>query len=280
MFNRKIDGCKNNPENSSTIKVGIHIASDFSMSTILSFKSIEKKHDVYSGKDSMKKFCESLREHAMKINNFKKKKLKLLTNEQQESYENIKICYICKEKFENKYVKDKKYCKVRNHCHYTVEYRGAANGTCNLKYSVPKKIPIVFHNGSNYDYHFNHKRVSRIIYKKFNCLGRNTEKCTIFTVLIEKEVTRIDKNGEEVTKNISYILPFIDDARIMASLLSNLVNNLSGGIHKIKCKYGHDDKKCQTSGIKYEVCDCFLEYANFNNDLIKYKGLYCNKNYQ
>ena len=64
-----------------------------------------------------------------------------------------------------------------------------------------------------------------------------------FTVPIEKEVTRIDKNGEEITKNISYILQFIDSARFMTSLLSSLVNNLSGGIHRIKCKYGHDDKK-------------------------------------
>ena len=56
----------------------------------------------------MKKFCESLKEHAMKIINFKKKKIKLLTNMQHESYENIKICYIFKEKLENKYLKDKK----------------------------------------------------------------------------------------------------------------------------------------------------------------------------
>ena len=54
------------------------------MSTILSFKSLESKHDVYRGKDCMKKFCESLREHAMEIINFKKKKMKLLTKEQQE----------------------------------------------------------------------------------------------------------------------------------------------------------------------------------------------------
>ena len=60
--------------------------------------------------------------------------MKLLTKLQQESYKNAKISHICKEKFENKYLKDKKY-----------QY--------NLKYSVPKKIPIVFHNGSNYDYH-------------------------------------------------------------------------------------------------------------------------------
>ena len=69
------------------------------------------------------KFCEFLREHAAKIINFKKKKMKLLRKEQQESYENAKICYICKEKLENKYFKDKKYCKVRDHCQYTVEYR-------------------------------------------------------------------------------------------------------------------------------------------------------------
>ena len=47
--------------------------------------------------------------------------MKLLTKEQQESYENAKICYICKEKSENKYLKDKKYRKVRDHCHYTGE---------------------------------------------------------------------------------------------------------------------------------------------------------------
>ena len=45
--------------------------------------------------------------------------MKLLTKEQQESYENTKIRYMCKEKFENKYLKDKIYRKVRDHCHYT-----------------------------------------------------------------------------------------------------------------------------------------------------------------
>ena len=108
------------------------------MSTISSFTSIENEHDVYRGKDRMKKFCEALREHGMKIINFKKKKLKLLTKEQQESYENAKICYICKEKFENKYLKDKKNCRVRNHYHYTGEYRGAVHSILNLKYSLPK----------------------------------------------------------------------------------------------------------------------------------------------
>ena len=109
----KIDGCKNNPENSSTSKVSEHIPSDFSMSTISSFKSIQNKNDVYAGKDFIKKFCESLREHTVKIISFKKKKVKLLTKEQQESHKHVKICYIGIKKIENKYEEDKKYPRVR-----------------------------------------------------------------------------------------------------------------------------------------------------------------------
>ena len=56
----------------------------------------------------------------------------MLTKELQESYENKKTCYTCQEKFENKFCKDKKYFKVRDHCHYTVEYRGASHSICNL----------------------------------------------------------------------------------------------------------------------------------------------------
>ena len=44
--------------------------------------------------------------------------------------------------------------KVRDHCHYTGKYRGAAHSICNLHDKIPKEIPIVFHNGSTYDYHF------------------------------------------------------------------------------------------------------------------------------
>ena len=51
----------------------------------------------------------------------------------------MKLCYIYKERFENKYLNDKKYCKVRDHCHYAGEYRGAVHSICNLKYNVPKK---------------------------------------------------------------------------------------------------------------------------------------------
>ena len=56
-------------------------------------------------------------------------------------------------KFEDKYVTDKKYHKVRDHCHYTSEYRGAAHSIRNLRYSLPKAIIIIFQNGSNYRYY-------------------------------------------------------------------------------------------------------------------------------
>ena len=51
-------------------------------------------------------------------------------------------------------MKDKKYCKVRDHYHYTGEFKGATHSICNLKQSVSKKFPIDFHNGSRYDFHF------------------------------------------------------------------------------------------------------------------------------
>ena len=65
----------------------------------------------------------------------------------------------------------------------------------------------------------------------------------------------------------------------MASSLPNLANNLSEGFHRIKCKFGHH-KKCETCGIKYKHCDCFLKYTNFQDDLIECKCLICNKNCQ
>ena len=98
-----------------------------------------------------------------------------------------------------------------------------------MKFSLPKKILIVFHNGFNYDYYFI-KKLAEEFKIQFTCLGENTEKCATFTVPIETEVKRIDQNGEKITKNVYYILQFIDSTRIMGSSLSNLVNNFSEGI--------------------------------------------------
>ena len=64
----------------------------------------------------------------------------------------------------------------------------------------------------------------------------------------------------------------------MASSLSKLVNNLSEGIHEIKCKYKHDDKKDETCRIKYKDFHCFLESTNFKDNLTQYRCFCCNRN--
>ena len=74
---------------------------------------------------------------------------------------------------------------------------------------------------------------------------------------------------KKLQKNISDILQLIGCAMLISSSLLNLVNNLSEGIHKNKYKCGHDDKKCETCGIIYKVCDCFVEYTNLKNNLIE-----------
>ena len=127
---------------------------------------------------------------------------------------------------------------------------------------MPRKIPIVFHNGSNYDYHFIIKELAEECKKQFTCLGENTIKYITLIVPVEKEVTRIDDSGEKNTKNIFYILQFIDSVRCMVSSLSNLVNYLSEGIHRVKCKYEHNKKKFETCAIKCE------------NDIVMFSTIY------
>ena len=68
----------------------------------------------------------------------------------------------------------------------------------------------------------------------------------------------------------------------MEGSLSKLVNNLSQGLCRIKCKLEQNDKTCETCEIRYKHCDCFLEYTDFKDDLIEQKYLTksCNKIYQ
>ena len=106
---------------------------------------------------------------------------------------------------------------------------------------MPNEIPVVFHNDSNY--------------KNLKFLGKIQKRTNLLFVPIEKEVLKIDKDGNESVVTISYKIKFIDIARFMASSLSNLVGNLIEEIHKTKCK----------------DCDCFLKYESFKGNLIKYK---------
>ena len=70
----------------------------------------------------------------------------------------------------------KLYDKVKDHCHYTGKFRGAAHNICNLRYKTPKKIPVVFHNGSTHDYHFVINQLSKEFKGQLECLGENTGK--------------------------------------------------------------------------------------------------------
>ena len=86
-----------------------------------------------------------------------------------------------------------------------------------------------------------------------NVFGENTEKYKTFSIPIEKEVTKINKDGHESVVTILCKIKFIDSVRFMATSLSSLVDNLTEGIHKFKCK----------------GCDCFLEFESVKDNLIK-----------
>ena len=110
------------------------------------------------------------------IIDFEKKKMLPLRKEELKSYQDAKVCYICGKTILKKLFKNINYQKVRDHCHFTGKYRGAAHSICNLKFNVPNEIPVVFQNGSNYYYHFIIKELANEFERQFECLGENTEK--------------------------------------------------------------------------------------------------------
>ena len=136
----KMSTCQNDPNKSSTTKINKHTPSGYSIFTNCSFDESKNKISYYREDDCMKKFCKDLREHVTKIINYEKKKMISLTTEEKVHYNKQKVCYICKKEFDNS---DKKQQKVRDHCHYTDKYRGAAHNICNLRYKVSKEIPVV-----------------------------------------------------------------------------------------------------------------------------------------
>ena len=103
-----------------------------------------------------------------------------LTKKEEKRHNEQEVCYIFKKEF-NADDNDKKHHKVKDHCHYTRKYRGAAHNICNLRYKIPKEIPIVFHNGSTFDYHFIIKGLVKESDGKFECLGENTEIHDVFS---------------------------------------------------------------------------------------------------
>ena len=196
-----------------------------------------------------------------------------LTTDDAFLYESQKVCYICKRGF--CYYKKKKefkiYQKVRDHCHYTGKFRGAAHSICNLRYKVPKEIPVKIHNDSKYDYHFIIKKLAQEFRgEEFERLGENTAKYISFSVPIKKE------HDNDIGETITYKIKFIDTCRFMPSKLSNLVDNLSV-INNKDCKKCMERKniksECEFIGLKnnrlnYRCKECNRESVKSINDLI------------
>ena len=186
-----------------------------------------------------------------------------LTKKEDRKYNKQEVCYICKKGFstDDNY---KKYHKVRDHCHYTGKYRSVAHDIYNLRYKIPKEIPAVFHNGSTYDYHFIIKELAEEFEGEFECLGENTEKYIIFLVPIKKELTKKDKNGNDKITKISPKIKFIDSYRFMSTSLSNLVSNLSEGLHNDRC-------------IDCKFC---LDYMTTKDEQLIFRCFRCKKSYE
>ena len=137
---KKLQYCQNKPKKSYTEKKDKHEPSDWAMFTRCSFNKKENKLNYYRGKDCIEKLCKKLKERAMKIINYEEKEMIPLTYEENKSYKEQEACHICKEKFcmdkDDENYKNKR--KVKDHCHYTGKFRGAAHSKCNLNYKVQK----------------------------------------------------------------------------------------------------------------------------------------------
>ena len=144
-----------------------------------------------------------------------------LTKSQLKKHKKAKTCHICFKEFGDK-------GKVRDHCHYTGEYRGTAHFACNLRYKIPNYIPVVFHNLAGYDAHLFIRELAKYT-TDIGVIAKNIEDYISFSIKVEVD-KYVDKNDEEVSKEFE--LRFIDSFKFMSSSLDSLVNNLARGNHK------------------------------------------------
>ena len=142
-----------------------------------------------------------------------------LTKSQLREYKRATKCHICFKHFKDG---DR---KVRDHCHYSREYRGAAHLLCNVQYKIPSYIPVVFHNLAGYDAHLFIWELSKYG-SKMGVIAKNTE--DYISLLIIVEVGKyVNKDGEERSKEID--IRFIDSIKFMSSSLDLLVSNFARG---------------------------------------------------
>ena len=165
------------------------------------------------------KFVDMLEYDTKRIyDQFKDEKEMISGKEEKKDFETAKRCWICGGGF------NRQDRKVRDHCHYTGKYRGAAHNDCNLQCRKPKFIPVIFHNLSGYDAHLFVKNLG-ISEGKINCIPLNEENYISFTKEIVVYTYHDEESGKE--KSVTRELRFIDSYRFMSSSLDSLVSNLS-----------------------------------------------------
>ena len=183
----KQQSAQNNPIQSYTEIKTIHEVCGYSLALERTYD--KSTHKYYRGKDCLEQFCNKLQTLAKKIISTEKIEMIPLTNKQKVNHEYCECCHICRKKFcidENnkKYLE---YRKVRDHDLDTGKFRSAAHSICNLRYSTTREIPVISHNGTNYDYHFIIKELAKKFNKQdFNCSDENMEKHITFKVPIKK----------------------------------------------------------------------------------------------
>ena len=161
-----------------------------------------------------------LEQDIREISNIPEKKI-IFDSQEQEQYWNETKCWICNEKFNDD--------KVRDHCHFTGRYRGAAHNSCNLKYKKPKFTPVVFHNLSGYDSHLFIKNLG-FSEGNIDCIPNNEEKYISFTKKIQvgSYKKKVFNKGKIMfkTKPLYHATRFIDSFKFMATSLEKLTANL------------------------------------------------------
>ena len=169
--------------------------------------------------DISKVFVEKLTEVTKGIYNdfYCRPKPLRLTSAEQKSFEEANICHICNCKLK----KD----KVRDHCHFTGQYRGAAHNKCNLMCKKPKVLPVIFHNLQGYDAHLFIKQLARLE-GKLDCIPSTEEKYISFSKTIKVGEYK-DCSGSSF--DVNFEIRFLDSFKFLQTSLANLVSNLSPG---------------------------------------------------
>ena len=154
-----------------------------------------------------------------------KKEMIPLSSEEWKKFHKSEVCWLCKGKFG-----EKTFSKVRDHCHYTGKFRGAAHQSCNLKFKRPKFTPVFFHNLQNYDAHLFVRALGLMDeVLSISCIPNNNEKYISFSLKFElKRITKWDPRKEEwIEVVLTHEIRFLDSFKFTLSGLEGLVKNLS-----------------------------------------------------